>query len=177
MVENINSTIETLLNRRSCRQYKSDIPSLSLLKKVAEAGLYAPSSLGKQASKIIIITNKEKRDFLSALATKQRKAKYDVFYGAPAIMLVLVDENQKNCLYDGSLVMGNMMNAAYSLGLATCWIHYGKEVMETEEGRLFLKQLKIDNNWSGVAFCIIGYAQEPYPKASKRKEDRLYIVD
>lgn len=170
-------TFETLLNRRSIRRYKSEIPSLSLLKKVAEAGLYAPSSLGKQASKIIIITSNKQRNFLAALASKTRNSKTDVFYGAPAVLVVLVDKNEPNHLYDGSLVMGNMMNAAYALGLATCWIHYGKEVLATSEGQEFLKKLDIEDKWEGLAFCIIGYGCETQVKASPRKEKRLYILE
>ena len=81
------------------------------LEQIIEAGLYAANGMGKQATITIAVTNKKLRDRLSAINAKIGgwKEGFDPFYGAPAILIVLADKNWANRVYDGSLVMGNMM--------------------------------------------------------------------
>lgn len=175
----MNEIYEAILTRRSVKKYKDTPVPKELVEKVAEAGTYAPSGLNKQPCVILAITNKEKRDYLSELNAKVRGAEgTDPFYGAPVVLVVLHNkETSWLGVYDGSLVMENMMLAAHSLGLGSCWIHRAKEVFETDEGKNFLKELGIEGDYEGIGNCIIGYADGEYPKLKPRKEDYIYYLD
>lgn len=173
----MNEVLKALTERRSVKKYKDTPVARELIEKIAEAGTYAPSGMNKQASIIIAVTNKELRDRLSALNSKVRGIETDPFYGAPAVLVVLYDKSVFTGVYDGSLVMQNLMVAAHSLGLGACWIHRAKEVFETPEGKEILKDLGITGDYEGVGNCIVGYADGEYPKLKPRKENYVYYVD
>ncbi len=97
-------------------------------------------------------------------------ANNDPFYGAPVVIIVLADRSVPTCLYDGSLVMGNLMNAAHSLGIASCWIHRAKEEFDSEEGKAILKKLGIEGDYEGIGHCILGYAAGESNAPAPRKE-------
>ncbi len=173
----MNEVLKNLTERRSVKKYKDTPVPHELIEKIAEAGTYAPSGLNKQASIIIAVTNKELRDRLSSLNAKVRGIETDPFYGAPVVLVVLYDKSVFTGIYDGSLVMQNLMMAAHSLGLGSCWIHRAKEVFETPEGKEILKDLGITGDYEGVGNCIVGYADGEYPKLKPRKENYVYYVD
>ena len=151
------NAIEVLKTRRSIRSYENKIPDKALLDKVLEAGTYAPTGMGQQSPVIVAVTNKEMRDRLSRLNAEIMGQDTDPFYGAPVVFIVLADRNVPTYLYDGSLVMGNLMNAAHAVGLGSCWIHRAKEMFESEEGKTLLKEWGIDGDYEGIGNCIIGY--------------------
>ena len=101
----------------------------------------------------------------------------DPFYGAPVVLVVLADKNRPTCVYDGSLVMGNLMNAAASLGIGSCWIHRAKEVFASEEGKALLKKWGVEGDYEGIGHCVLGYPARDVPKAKPRKENYVYYVD
>ncbi len=174
----MNETYDAILTRRSVKKYKDTPVPRELVEKVATAGTYAPSGLNKQSCIILAVTNKDLRDRLSAINAKVRGQEgTDPFYGAPAVLVVLHDKESWLGVYDGSLVMENMMLAAHSLGLGSCWIHRAKEVFETDEGKEILKELGIEGEYQGVGNCIIGYADGDYPQLKPRKENYVYYVD
>ena len=172
----MNDIIQAMETRRSIRQFKPDMPRKEDLQQIIEAGLYAANGRGRQGAIILAVTNKELRDRLSALNREiggfpEGK---DPFYGAPAVLIVLADKSCPTGIYDGSLVMGNLMLAAASLGLGSCWINRAREEFDSAEGKALLKQWGIEGDWIGVGHCILGYpAEEPRP-AAPRKPD--YIV-
>lgn len=134
--------------------------------------------MGKQSPIIIAVTNKKLRD---KIAEENRKIGgwnegFDPFYGAPAILMVLADKSMPTYKYDGSLVMGNLMNAAESLGVNSIWIHRAKEEFESDFGKKILKDLGIEGDYEGIGHCAIGYAAEPLPQAAERKNDYVYYV-
>ena len=135
----MNETIKNILERRSIRKYKDKEVSEELIDEVLKAGIYAPTGMNRQSPIIIAITNKEIRDKLSKINAKIMGVDTDPFYGAPVVIVVLANKNMPTYIYDGSLVMENMMLAANSLGLGSCWIHRAKEEFETEEGKEILK--------------------------------------
>ena len=125
-----NKTLEIMKTRRSVRGFiPGKMPESSLIDKVIEAGTYAPTGRGKQSPVIVAVTNKETRDLLSKLNAEVLGVSSDPFYGAPVVLVVLADKSVPTYIYDGSLVMGNLMNAAHAVGLASCWIHRAKESM------------------------------------------------
>lgn len=169
-------TLETIKTRRSTRKYKSDPVPQELLDKIIEAGLYAPSGMGRQATIILAVTDKAMRDKLSAMNAKIMGTDSDPFYGAPAVLVVLAKKDCPTGVYDGSLVMQNLMLAAHELGLGSCWIHRAKEEFELPEGKEILKSLGIDEAYEGIGHCIVGYADGDTPAPAERKENRVFYI-
>ena len=174
----MNDFIRKLEKRRSIRQFKPDMPAREDIQLIAEAGLYAPSGMNRQATVTLVITDKEKRD---ALAEANRKIGgwqegFDPFYGAPVILIVLADKSCPTGIYDGSLVMGNMMNAAHSLGLGSIWIHRAKEEFELPEYQQLLKSLGVEGEWEGVGHCAVGYTDGDLPAPAPRKDGRVFWI-
>lgn len=173
----MSEMLEQIKSRRSIRKYKSDPVPKELLEKIIDAGLYAPSGMGQQAVIIISVTNKEVRDKLSKLNAKIMGTDTDPFYGAPAVLIVLANKERPTYIYDGSLVMQNLMLAAHALGLGSCWIHRAKEEFELPEGRELLNSLGITGEYEGIGHCIIGYTDGEEPSPAPRKENRVYHID
>lgn len=175
----MNDIIRAMEARRSIRKFKPDMPAKEDIDQIIEAGLYAANGMGKQATITVAVTNKELRDKLSSVNCQIGgwKDGFDPFYGAPVILIVLADKNWANRVYDGSLVMGNMMLAAYSLGLGSIWIHRAKEEFEMPEYRQLLKDLNVEGEWEGIGHCAIGYAEGDLPKAAKRKDGRVFWAE
>ena len=174
----MNSMIDAMKNRRSIRKFMPSLPEKADIDQIIQAGLYAASGMGKQAPIIVAVTNKELRDKLSAQNAKiMGKEGIDPFYGAPAVLIVLADKSVPTHVYDGSLVMGNMMLAAYTLGLGSCWIHRAKEEFESEEGKELLKALGVEGEYEGIGHCVVGYIDGEEPEAKERKAGRVFWAE
>lgn len=173
----MNEVINNLLTRRSTKKYKPDMIPKDVLDQILEAGTYAASGKGRQASIIVAVTNKEVRDQLSKLNAEILGASVDPFYGAPVVAVVLADKNIPTYLYDGSLVLGNLMEAAHALGIGSCWIHRAKEVFELPEGKALLKSLGIEGGYEGIGHCVLGYADAQPSKRAPRKENYVYYIE
>ena len=175
----MNDIIKAIEERRSIRKFKAEMPKKEDLEQIIEAGLYAANGMGKQAVITVAVTNKELRDKLSKVNCEIGgwKDGFDPFYGAPAILIVLAQKDWVNRVYDGSLVMGNMMLAAHSLGLGSIWIHRAKEEFEQEEWKKFLKDIGVEGEWEGIGHCAVGYIDGDAPKAAPRKEGRVFWAE
>lgn len=172
----MSDAIENLLTRRSVRSYKPDAVPGDILDKIIEAGTYAATGMGAQSPIIVAVTNKEVRDKLSKMNAEIMGNDSDPFYGAPVVLIVLADKSRGTYLYDGSLVMGNLMLAAHALGLGSCWIHRAKEEFESPEGKEILKSLGIEGDYEGIGHCILGYADGPEPAPKPRKASYVYRI-
>ena len=167
---------EKLLERRSVRKYKPEQITEEQLDAVLKAGLYAPTAKNNQKPVMVAVRDKETRDLLSKINAEIMDVETDPFYGAPCVVVVLADPEMPTWIDDGSLVLGNLMNAAHALGLGSCWINRAREYYDTEEGKEMLKAWGVPEGYRGVGNCIIGYADEdPAPKA--RLEGRILKVD
>ena len=173
----MSETLENIKTRRSIRQFKDTPVPKELIEKICEAGTYAPTGMGKQSPIIVAVTNPTVRNKLSKLNAAIMNGTNDPFYGAPVVLVVLADKERGTYLYDGSLVMGNMMLAAHDLGLGSCWIHRAKEVFESEEGKALHKEWGIEGDYEGIGNCIIGYPDGKEPVAKPRKSDYVYYID
>lgn len=167
--------LEALLTRRSVRSYEARMPEQELIDKVMEAGLYAASGKNMQTAIIVEVTNKEVRDCLSVINGEILGVTSDPFYGAPIVLAVLADKSSPNHVYDGALMMGNLMNAAHAVGLGSCWINRAKEIFEREEGKQMLREWGVDGDYEGIGFCILGYAAKK-GKTAPRKANRIFYV-
>lgn len=172
-----NNALEVLKSRRSIRSYQDKMPEKELIARIVEAGTYAPTGMGKQSPIIVAVTNRDTRDQLAEMNAKIMGVNTDPFYGAPVVLVVLADKQYPTYLYDGSLVMGNLMNAAQAVGLGSCWIHRAKEVFETPEGKALLKEWGIEGDYEGIGNCIIGYSAQETPQAKPRKPDYVRYIE
>lgn len=169
--------LECILTRKSTKKYKSDEVPAELIEKIVAAGKAAPTGMNKQSPIILAISNRQVRDELSALNAKAAGVENaDLFYGAPVVLAVLAKKDVITHLYDGSLVMGNMLLAAHALGLGACWIHRAKETFEMPEGKVLLKKLGIEGEYEGIGNCIVGYP-DGEPQTKEKKKDWVYYVD
>lgn len=168
----MNDVIKAMCDRRSVRAYKEDEVPRELIEQVIEAGLWAPSGMGRQSPAILAITDRALRDTLAAANAKVMGADTDPFYGAPVVLVVLAPRDVPTHVYDGSLVMGNLMLAASTVGLGSCWIHRAKETFEMPEFKRVLSELGVDGDYEGIGNCILGWpAEEPEPKP--RRDGRV----
>ncbi len=174
----MNEIIKAMKERRSIRKYKPDMVPKEVIDEIVEAGLYAASGHGGQSARIIVVTDRETRDRLSAMNCRIGgwQEGFDPFYGAPAVLIVIADKSHPTYVYDGSLVMGNLMLAAHTLGVGSCWIHRAKQEFESEEGKALLKKLGIEGDWEGVGHCILGYTDGDVPEPAARQEGRVYHI-
>lgn len=174
----MNEVIKAMKERRSIRKFKAEMPSKADLEQIVEAGLYAANGRGRQAVITIAVTDKELRDKLSAVNNEIMGGPEgnDPFYGAPAILIVLANKEVPTAPYDGSLVMGNLMLAAHSLGLGSIWIHRAKEEFEMPEYQKLLKDLGIEGEWEGIGHCAVGYIDGENPAAAPRNDGRVFWV-
>ena len=174
----MNEIIRAMIERRSVRSYKNEMLPKAVIDDIIEAGLYAASGRGYQSAIIVAVTDKALRDKLSEMNRKIGgwADGFDPFYNAPVVLIVLADKSRNTYLYDGSLVMGNLMLAAHSMGIGSCWIHRAKEEFESDEGKEILKSLGIEGDYEGIGHCILGYADGDMPKIPERKPDRVYYA-
>ncbi len=169
-------TLTVLKTRRSVRAYKPEPVEEEKLAAIIEAGTFAATGMGKQSPIIIAVTDKEVRDELSKINATVMGVDFDTFYGAPTILVVLADKSVPTYVYDGSLVMGNLMNAAADLGVASCWIHRAKEEFESDYGKELLKRLGIEGDYEGIGNLALGYAAAEPKAPAPRKENYVYRI-
>ncbi len=174
----MNEVIQNIRSRRSVKKYKSDAVPQEIVDAITEAGTFAPSGLNKQSPIILQVTNKAVRDKLSRLNAQVAgmPSGTDPFYNAPVVLAVLANKDVPTYVYDGSLVMENLLLAAHSLGIGACWIHRAKETFQTEEGKALLKELGIEGNYEGIGNCILGYA-DAEPIFRPRKDGYIFKIN
>ena len=172
-----NEVIKAMIERRSCRKFKAEQIKDEELQAILEAGKYAATGKGLQSPKMVVIQNPEVIAKLSKWNADIMGVTSDPFYGAPVVLVVLADKNRPTAVYDGSLVMANLMLEAHDLGIGSCWIHRAKEEFESEEGKELLKSLGIEGDYVGIGHCVLGYVDGEYPGIPERKDNWVYYVE
>lgn len=172
----MNETLNCILNRRSCRSYEDKRVPEEEVRQIVEAGLHAPSGMNRQTPIFLVLEKKEDVDEARRLdqLAKGLPADRDPFYGAKQLILVLAKVEGGCYVYDGAVAMENMMLAAESLGIASCWIHQAKEAYSSEAGKAFLKKFGIEGDYEGIGHLIIGYQKGQKPAAKPIREGRVY---
>lgn len=173
--DTVKETLQDLKTRRSVRSFLKKQISDEELNAILEAGTYAPTGMGMQSPIIVVIQNPETIAELSRLnARVMGNPDADPFYGAPTLLVVLADKNRSTHVEDGSLVMGNLLNAAHAIGVDSCWIHRAREVFASPEVQKYRTEWGIGDEYEGIGNCILGYADGELPVAKPRKKD--YII-
>ncbi len=167
-------TLDVLKQRRSCRAFTNQPVEKEKMAAILEAGTYAPTGRGKQSPIIIVIKDQEVKEKLRKMNAEIMGTKSDPFYGAPELVVVLANKQRPTYIYDGTLVLGNMMNAAADLGIGSCWIHRAKEEFETEYGKSLLKRLGVEGDYEGIGHLVLGYPVKEPVQPAKRKDNYIY---
>ena len=170
-----NEVLRNIKTRRSCRAYTAQQVEPEKLKAILEAGTWAASGMGRQAPKIVVLTDAAEIAELERMnAEVLGNPEAHPFYGAPTVCVVLTDPEVNTCVEDGALVMGNLMLAAHSLGVASCWIQRARQEFDSPAGKALLKKWGVDERYIGVGHCILGYAAQELPAPKPRKDD--YVI-
>ena len=176
-----NEALEVLKNRRAIRKFKKEQIKEEELNAVLKAGTYAPTGMGLQTPLIVAVQNQEDIKELNRLSAKimNRPGVENPYYGAPTIIIVFSTSRAVNEFLgtlDAASVTTNILNAAYAVGLGSCWIHRAKEIFETEEGKALLKKWGIEEPVRGVASIALGYSDMPHPTPKERREGYIKKV-
>lgn len=169
--------LEALYTRRSIKAFTDEMPSQADIDKITKAGMAAPTGMGAQSPLIVVVKNKAVRNELSKMNAEVMGTHADPFYNAPVIIAVLADKTRGTYMYDGSLVMGNMLNAAHAVGLGACWIHRAKEVFASERGKALLKEWGIEGDYEGIGHIALGYANMQPKTAKPRKDGYVRVIE
>ncbi len=169
-------TLKTISSRSSVRRFRSEPVPREIIDQITEAGTKAASGMNRQAAIIIVVDDPKVRDELSRINASVMNSDSDPFYGAPTVAVVLADRKVRTYLYDGSLVMANMMLAAEDLGVGSCWIHRAKEEFESEYGKKLLKDLGIEGDYEGIGNLILGWPDGEKPAPKEHKADYVYHI-
>ncbi len=171
-----NEVIDCLKTRRSIRKYKDEQVAEDQLQQILDAAVYAPTGAGRQSPVIVVVQDPDLLKKLSQMNAAVAGINADPFYGAPMVAIVLADQTAvPTWKEDAALVAGNILNAAHAVGVDSCYIFRAKEMFESEEGKELLRDWGLDeNNYVGVANCILGYRDCEMPEPAPRKED--YVI-
>ncbi len=172
----MNEALNVLLERRSVRAYKPEQITDAELQSVLSAGLSAPSAINRQPTVLLVVQDKETIKKLSALNAAVMGKDIDPFYGAPTVIVVLSDRRVPTYVEDGSLVLGNLLNAAQALGLGSCWINRAREVFEMPEAREMLREKGIGDEYIGIGHCVLGYPDGEKPAANPVRDGRVFYI-
>ncbi len=172
----MNNALQALLERRSVRAYEPGQITEEELQSVLSAGLAAPSAINRQPTVLLVVQDKKTIEMLSKLNAAVMGKDIDPFYGAPTVIVVLADRNVPTYIEDGSLVLGNLMNAAQAVGLGSCWINRAREVFEMPEAREILREKGIGDEYIGVGHCVLGYAKGALPAAHPVRGGRVFRI-
>ncbi|MBQ9848763.1 MAG: nitroreductase family protein [Clostridia bacterium] len=171
----MNETVNNLIKRRSIKKYSDRPVSKEDIKTIIEAGLYAPTGRNRRCTLFLVVTDKEIRDKISKLNATVLGSDADPFYNAPAVIVVFADRSVNTHVEDGSCAMSNLMNAAFSMGIDSCWVHRAKEVFDSEEGRELARSLGVPDSHVGIGNCILGYRDCDYPVPAERTQKVIII--
>jgi len=183
---------DMLKNRRSIRKYQDKPVSLETIKEMIKECTLAPNAGNEQPWKFIIVNNREMLKRMSAESKKNILAriaadpndyarKYqgmlenealNVFYNAPALVIILGPSNLKNLKVDCALAASYLMMAATSRGLGTCWINLGTEIKDPG----MINELGIPDDCTIVAPIILGYPEKITAAPKRREPEILKII-
>lgn len=184
-----NETLKVIRQRRSIRSYKDEQIRDEEIQAVLEAGLYAPNA-GDQAWHFTVVQNKEMLGKLNRAAKEAAKRmdmphlqalgnseKFDCLYGAPT--LVVVSGNEKSPMpmdMDCAAATENMLIAAESIGLGSCWIFFVTMAFSSPQGPQLRKELKIPEGYRPYDAAVFGYKKAATTEAPARKPDLITYV-
>ncbi|RAP53314.1 MAG: diguanylate cyclase [Methanosphaera sp. rholeuAM270] len=182
----MQSTIEVLKSRRSVKNFSQKPVSKADLSSILDAAVNAPSGMNVQSPKILVLQRKDiikrfsewNKSFYPKEILDNLPDDFDPFYNASTLIIVLADKNVNTCVEDASLVIGNILNAASSIGLGACWIHRAREEFDSLQGKELLKVWNLSLDYIGVGHVVLGYPSDDFVVSDKKiKEDYVVYLD
>lgn len=179
----MNKVLEVIKSRRSTRKYLSKQIKQEELDLILEAGTYAPSAHNQQSWHFTVIQNKNILDDID-LKTRENMAKqpidwiekmgknenFKVFYNAPTVVIVSGKEDAISSLVDCSAAIQNMMLAAESLNIGSCWIGLVRFFFELNGYR---KELNIPKGYKPYYAVTLGYKATSSNLNGPKREDNV----
>jgi len=166
----MNAVIENIKSRRSTRNFTEQSVEQNKLDAIIEAGLWAPSAVNKQSWHFTVIQN---RDFMNRInkATKEASSKsdienvrniasndkLDIFYGAPSVIIVSSTKDAMLPIMDISAASQNMLLAAESLELGTCWIGLVSMLFNLMPEHEIIKEFNLPEGVKPSHAIVVGY--------------------
>lgn len=185
----MNEIIKVIKERRTTRKFKLDQIKEEELQAIIEAGLYAPSAHNKQSWNFTVIQNSELIEELNIEAKKAAKnfkdeiiqkmannEKFNIFYGAPTIIVVSGDKNGMMPEVDCAAATENMLIAAESLDIGACWNGMVSLLFNSEKGEEYKKKLNIPEGYNPYYVVLLGYKDVRVKNAPARKENSVQYI-
>jgi nitroreductase len=185
----MNETLQIIKNRRSIRAFKSEQIKDEELKEIIDAGIYAPSASNKQPWHFTVVQNKELLDLLNdgfkELAKKSDNdyvkrvgdnESFHVFYNSPTVILISGDENNDYASVDCAAAAENMLIAAEAQDIGSCWIGFIAYLLNSEEGKKYIKELGIPEGYKQIHAVAVGYKKVNRTTAPARKENSVNYI-
>lgn len=175
----MNEVIKCLLGRRSIRAYTDDAIPGDILNEILQAGIYAPSGGNQQSATVIATQDRElirRLEIMNARYIPSKKTDIRPYYHASTLITIVARSDSGAPAEDGALIAGNIMNAAFSYGIGSCWIHRARDVFDSDEGKALLREWGLEGDYIGICQIVLGYPACDIPAAPKRKDNYIYIV-
>lgn len=192
----MNETIHTILHRRAIRRFDARQIEEDLLQQILQAGLYAPSAGGKQGVIFAVCQGKKVNERLGKIkransnphmatatnyVSREQPSIADdpkltnAFYDAPTVITMFAPRNFLFSVDDCAVAAENMMLAADSLGIGSCYIGQGWTAFADSYGQEILRKWEIRTDYYAVMQLLLGYpkAEDKHPAAKARKNDRV----
>lgn len=167
----MDSAYDMLLKRRTIRSFRSEAVPRQVMEEIVRAARYAPSAMGLQNRHFTIIENRQLLDDI-VTATRRNGGKFVSghvpFYNAPDAVVLSAPKDFKYNREDLGCAAQNMMLAAYSLGLGSCYLASIQPGLRDET---ILPRLLLPQNYLPFAGICIGYPAQEAPEPKERRTD------
>jgi len=184
----MNKVIETIMSRRSVRSYNSKPIPKEILEAIIDAGNAAPSGMNMQGWRFVVVQDKAFKDKLKSLAIPKYKKWMEqapqalidirkeidaatndpIYYNAPVIIFIIGSGMTGD--FDTPMVCENIMLAARSLGIGSCWIYFGQLPLDDTQVR---EKLEIQEGEKVYGPILLGYPKGEFPESPKKKEPKV----
>lgn len=177
-----NQVVETIMTRRSVRQYKPQAVEREKMQTIVECGINAPNAMNKQPWEVRVVDN---ADYINGVTELYKKANpkaaedsafKNMFRNAPTVVFIGHDTKSESSPFDCGLLAENMMISAWSMGIGSCCLGSPARFMKTPEAAEYLQKLGFSEGYE-LLYCIgFGYPDEA-PAAKPREAAKVKFVE
>lgn len=177
-----NQVVETIMTRRSVRQYKPQAVEREKMQTIVECGINAPNAMNKQPWEVRVVDN---ADYINGVTELYKKANpkaaedpafKNMFSNAPTVVFIGHDTKSESSPFDCGLLAENMMISAWSMGIGSCCLGSPARFMKTPEAAEYLQKLGFSEGYE-LLYCIgFGYPDEA-PAAKPREAAKVKFVE
>lgn len=175
--------IETIMTRRSIRDYKPEAVDREQMAKIIECGIYAPSAMNMQPWAVRVVDAPDFLDGVTAIAVeqmpqlKEQENFRNFFRNAPTVAFIACPEQCYSGEYDSGLLSENMMLSAWSMGIGSCCLGSVVPVMNSEAAKPYMERLNLPEGYKLLVAIAFGYPAGDTPAAPERDASKAYYVE